>query len=256
MQLENTNKSFSGYTRVKPYNQTEPKTPQLSRMFDTISGQYDKFNDIMSWGFARVWRKKALKQLAIYQPKKILDVAAGTGDMSLNAVKLTGADEVIGIDIAEKMLEIAREKTKNAGLSRNISYKLQDVSFLPFLPETFDAVTIAFGIRNFEKLKESLEQIHKVLKKNGQLLIVEMNEPEKKWLYKGYQIYTKIFVKFTSKLLSSDKRAYDYLTASMNAFASGEKLIEVLEVCGFEKIIYEKYTFGVCSMYLMRKKII
>jgi len=253
--VEKSNKTISDYTHVKPYNQTEPKTSQLSRMFDTISPQYDKFNDIMSWGFARFWRKKSLKQLAQFQPKKILDVAAGTGDMSINAVKLIGAEEIIGIDISEKMLNIAFEKTKKAGLNTKIRYEIQDVSNLPYQSESFDAVTIAFGIRNFEKLKESLEEIHRVLKNKGELLIVEMNEPEKKWLYKGYQLYTKIFVKFTSKLLSPDKRAYDYLTASMNAFASGKNLIEVLNFCGFETILYKKFTFGVCSMYLMRKKI-
>jgi demethylmenaquinone methyltransferase/2-methoxy-6-polyprenyl-1,4-benzoquinol methylase len=253
--VEKSNKTFSDYTRVKPYNQTEPKTPQLSRMFDTISHQYDKFNDIMSWGFARIWRKKSLRQLAQFQPKKILDVAAGTGDMSINAVKLVGAEKVIGIDISEKMLRIAFEKTKKASLNSKISYEIQDVSNLSYNPNCFDAVTIAFGIRNFEKLKESLEEIHRVLKNNGHLLIVEMNEPEKKWLYKGYQLYTKIFVKFTSKLLSSDKRAYDYLTASMNAFASGKNLIDVLNLYGFETILYKKFTFGVCSMYLMRKKV-
>lgn len=253
MQASNENKNYARYTRVKPYSQTEPKTGQLSRMFDTISLQYDKFNDIMSWGFARLWRRKALMQLGRYKPLKILDVAAGTGDMSLNAVQLIGAEEVKGIDISEKMLGIARQKTEKARLNRKISYELLDVASLPYPDESFDAVTIAFGIRNFEKLGESLEQIYRVLKSNGYLLIVEMNEPEKKWLNKGYKLYTKIFVKFTSKLLSSDARAYDYLTASMNAFASGKTLIDVLNTCGFETVTYRKFTFGVCSMYLMRR---
>ncbi len=254
MQVSSKNKNLTRYTRVKPYNQTESKTGQLSRMFDTISGKYDKFNDIMSWGFARLWRKKALQRLGNFKPRKILDVAAGTGDFSLNAVQFIGADVVIGVDISEKMLNIARKKTEKYGLSNKISYELQDVAMLTYPNETFDAVTVAFGIRNFEKLDESIEQIHRVLKNNGHLLIVEMNEPEKKWLYYGYQLYTKIFVKLTSRLLSKDKKAYDYLTASMNAFASGKNLIEVLNNCGFDTVEYRKFTFGVCSMYLMQKK--
>ncbi len=247
-------KQIDNFTRIKPYNQSEPKTRQLSRMFDTISGQYDKFNDIMSWGFARVWRNKSLQQLSEFKPKTVLDVAAGTGDMSLNAVWKAGAEKVTGIDISEKMLDIARVKTEKVHLSKKISYELQDVASLPYQSESFDAVTIAFGIRNFEKLTESLEQIHRVLKKKGQLLILEMNEPDKKWLLKGYKLYTNVFVKLTSKLLSTDAKAYDYLTASMNAFACGDNLIEVLHQCGFETITYKKFTFGVCSMYLMQKK--
>ncbi len=246
--------SISGFTKVKPYNETEAKTSQLSRMFNTISGKYDQFNDIMTWGLARDWRRKSLKKLGKFQPKKILDIAAGTGDMCIQSVKLIGAETVVGVDISEKMIGIAKEKTLAAGLSDKISFEIQDVASLPYPDSTFDAATIAFGIRNFEKLEESLKQINRVLVPNGHLLILEMNEPDKKWIYSAYRLYTKVFVKLTAKLLSADARAYDYLTTSMKVFASGKQLLDILNENGFKTVRYRKFFFGVCSMYLMQKR--
>ena len=248
------NAENSSYTSVKPYNEDEAKTVQLSRMFNTISGQYDKFNDLMSWGMARVWRKKALLSLKSSDPKKILDVATGTGDFSINAFKYLRPNSIIGVDISDQMISVGREKIKKAGLDKKIQFEIQDCSTLTFPDNSFDAVTISFGIRNFEKLDESLQQIRRVLKPGGHLLILEMNEPQKGWLLKGYQLYTRVFVRMTSRFLSSDSRAYDYLTASMHAFASGEKLIAVLEDNKFSVNKYKSFTFGVCSMYLMEKQ--
>jgi len=148
---------------------------------------------------------------------------------------------------------MGRVKVANANLSTKIDLQVQDCSDLSFANESFDAATIAFGIRNFEKLDISLKQIHRVLKPGGHLLILEMNEPQKGLLFKGYQLYTKIFVRLTAKYLSSDKVAYDYLTASMHAFPNGERLIDILVANGFKLNIYRKFTFGVCSMYLVEK---
>jgi len=241
------------FTKVKPYNQEEEKTVQLARMFNTISDKYDKFNDIMSWGMARVWRKKSLLALKKYNPKQILDIAAGTADMCIKSYQYLNPDHVTGIDISAKMLDMGRLKVANANLSDKIDLEVQDCSNLTFGNETFDAATIAFGIRNFEKLDESLKQINRVLKPGGHLLILEMNEPQKGLLFKGYQLYTKIFVRLTAKYLSSDKVAYDYLTASMHAFPNGERLIEIMAKNGFKLNKYRKFTFGVCSMYLVQK---
>lgn len=241
------------FRRVKPYNQEEEKTAQLSRMFNTISGKYDQFNDIMTWGMARNWRKKALLSLKKFQPESILDIAAGTADMCIKSFSFLRPKEVTGIDISEKMLEIGRLKVEQAGLSEKINLQVQDVSAMKFKDNSFDAVTIAFGIRNFEKLNESLQEINRVLKKGGHLLILEMNEPEKGILFKGYQLYTKVFVKLTSSILSSDKKAYDYLQASMHAFPNGQRLIGILNENGFKSTIYQRFTFGVCSMYLVEK---
>jgi demethylmenaquinone methyltransferase / 2-methoxy-6-polyprenyl-1,4-benzoquinol methylase len=174
--------------------------------------------------------------------------------MCIKSYKYLNPDHVTGIDISDKMLEMGRFKVEKAGLSDKIDLEVQDVSALTFANETFDAATIAFGIRNFEKLNVSLQQINRVLKPKGHLLILEMNEPEKGLIFKGYQLYTRVFVRLTSKLLSSDKKAYDYLQASMHAFPNGEKLISILAENGFKLNRYRKFTFGVCSMYLVEKQ--
>ena len=247
-----TNKD-TDFTKVKPYNQDEEKTAQLARMFNAISGKYDQFNDIMTWGLARLWRRSSLLALKKFEPLLILDIAAGTADMCIKSYKYLNPENVTGVDISDKMLEIGRVKVEKAGLSSKIKLEVQDVSAMSFQNESFDAATIAFGIRNFEKLNESLIQINRVLKPKGHLLILEMNEPEKGLLFKGYQLYTRIFVQLTSKLLSSDKEAYDYLQASMHAFPNGKRLISILAENGFKLNTYRRFTFGVCSMYLVEK---
>lgn len=241
------------FTKVKPYNADEEKTAQLARMFNTISGKYDQFNDIMTWGMARSWRKTSLLSLKAFNPKQLLDIAAGTGDMCIKSYKFLNPDHVTGIDISDKMLEVGRYKIDKIGLSNKINLEVQDVSAMTFADASFDAATIAFGIRNFEKLDQSLLQINRVLRPGGHLLILEMNEPEEGLLFKGYQLYTKVFVRLTSKLLSSDKKAYDYLQASMHAFPNGERLIAILKKNGFKLNRHKKFTFGVCSMYLVEK---
>ena len=241
------------FTKVKPYNQEEEKTAQLARMFNTISEKYDKFNDIMSWGMARVWRKNSLLTLKKFNPKKILDIAAGTADMCIKSYQYLNPDHVTGVDISDRMLDMGRIKVSKAHLSDKIELQVQDCCNLSFADGSYDAATIAFGIRNFEKLNESLAEIYRVLKPGGHLLILEMNEPQKGLLFKGYQLYTKIFVRLTAKYLSNDKVAYDYLTASMHAFPNGERLIGILTANGFKLNIYRKFTFGVCSMYLVEK---
>ncbi len=247
------NKSDIDFTKIKPYNQEEEKTAQLARMFNTISGKYDQFNDIMTWGMARMWRRSSLLALKKFEPKLILDIAAGTADMCIKSYKYLNPDHVTGVDISDKMLEMGRIKVESAGLSDKIDLQVQDVSAMTFANASFDAATIAFGIRNFEKLNESLQQINRVLRSGGHLLILEMNEPEKGLLFKGYQLYTKVFVRMTSRLLSSDKKAYDYLQNSMHAFPNGERLIKILTENGFKLNKYRKFTFGVCSMYLVEK---
>ena len=249
----NKSKNNIDFTKVKPYNQHEEKTAQLARMFNTISGKYDQFNDIMSWGMARRWRRKALLELKQFNPLQILDIATGTADMCIKAYQYLQPQHVTGVDISDKMMEVGRIKIEKANLSGKIDLQVQDCSALTFADETFDAATIAFGIRNFEKLDESLKQIYRVLKPGGHLLILEMNEPEKGLLLKGYQLYTRIFVRMTAKYLSNDKVAYDYLTASMHAFPSGERLIQILTENNFKLNIFRKFSLGVCSMYLVEK---
>ncbi len=243
------------YTKVKPYNEHEAKTTQLSRMFNTISAKYDAFNDIMTWGMARYWRKKALLSLKPYNPKSILDIATGTGDICIKAFSYLAPEKAIGVDISDKMMDIGQQKVEKAGLTDRISFEVQDCATLTFGDASFDAATISFGIRNFERLDESLQQIHRVLKTGGHLMILEMNEPQKGLLLAAYKIYTRVFVGLTSRILSNDTKAYDYLQQSMHVFASGDKLIAILENNGFKLKKYHKFSFGVCSMYLVEKVI-
>ncbi|MBP6611083.1 MAG: bifunctional demethylmenaquinone methyltransferase/2-methoxy-6-polyprenyl-1,4-benzoquinol methylase UbiE [Paludibacter sp.] len=249
MSPTNTNQ----YTKVKPYNENEAKTKQLSRMFNTISAKYDAFNDIMTWGMARYWRKKALLSLKPYNPASILDIATGTGDICIKAFQYLSPTKALGVDISDKMMEVGRQKVEKAGLSNKISFEVQDCASLRYDDASFDAATISFGIRNFEKLNESLQQIFRVLKPGGHLLILEMNEPQKGFLLTAYKLYTRIFVSLTARFLSNDKKAYDYLQQSMHVFASGEVLVKILEDNGFKRKTYHKFTFGVCSMYLVEK---
>ncbi len=245
--------STKEYTKVKPYNEHEAKTTQLSRMFNTISPKYDAFNDIMTWGMARYWRKKALLSLKSFDPKDILDIATGTGDICIKAFTYLKPKSAIGVDISDKMMDVGRVKVDKAGLSDKISFEVQDCATLTFKNNSFDAVTISFGIRNFERLDESLQQIRRVLKPKGHLLILEMNEPQKGLLLAAYKLYTRVFVGLTSRILSNDTKAYDYLQQSMHVFASGDKLLKILEDNGFKRVKYHKFTFGVCSMYLVEK---
>lgn len=239
---------------VKPYYNCENKTSQLIRMFDRISGQYDKFNQLMSLGCVKNWRKRALKSLQPYQPKIILDVATGTADMCIKAFQYLHPEKVVGVDISEKMLEIGRQKIKEANLTNKIDLFQQDCSQLFFENDTFDTVTIAFGIRNFERLDESLKEIHRVLKSQKHLLILELNEPQKKWINKLYQLYIRWYVNKGLQYLSNDKKAYQYLAISVQVFPSGKNLIERVSNHGFKLLKYKKFTFGVCSMYLFQKE--
>lgn len=246
-------KDNNQYTYVKPYDDGDNKTSQLSRMFNAISDKYDIFNDIMTWGLARRWRKLALLSLKPLNPKTILDIATGTGDICIKSFEYLNPEKATGVDISDKMMEKAYQKIAKAGLSGKITFEVQDCATLSFTDNEFDAVTISFGIRNFERLDESLDQIYRVLKPGGQLLILEMNEPQKGFLLAAYKLYTRLFVGLTSRLLSSDKKAYDYLQQSMHVFASGKMLLEILENHRFKTIKYKRFTFGVCSMYLVAK---
>lgn len=241
------------YTKVKPYNQDDEKTAQLEQMFNTISAGYDNFNDLMTWGMVRGWRRKALCSLRPYEPGQMLDIAAGTADMCIKAHKFLNPDFVTGIDISDGMLQVGREKVAAAGLSGKVRLQVMDCASMIFPDASFDAATIAFGIRNFEKLDTSIQEIHRVLRPNGKLLIIEMNEPQKGFMLWAYKLYVKIFVKTTTSRLSNDKEAYQYLTNSMHAFPNGERLIAILKKNGFKKIKYHKFIFNVCSMYLMEK---
>lgn len=237
--------------QVKPYNPHENKTEQLISLFNKISANYDRFNNLISWGMAHVWRKKSVSLLKQFKPEKILDIATGTGDMILITDKLLKPKTIIGIDIATEMLEIGKQKIAKNNPNAQIDFEVGNAAAMSFENETFDAVTISFGIRNLEQLSQSLREINRVLKTNGHFLILEVNQPEKGMMLLLYKLYIRLNMLFAIKLIG--KSDYKYLINSMSVFPRGEKLIKILESSGFELVRYRPFTFDVCSTYLLRK---
>lgn len=237
--------------QVKPYDPNEDKTKQLISLFDKISAHYDSFNNVISWGMAHSWRKEAVTFLKQFSPKIILDIATGTADMMVVMDKLLKPDKITGIDISAGMMEIGKQKVANKHVRAKTDFMVEDAAALSFENQSFDAVTISFGIRNLEKLSQSLREINRVLKPGGHFLIIEVNQPDKGIMLLLYKLYIRIYMLFVTGLL--DKSDYKYLTNSMGAFPRGQKLIQILQSYDFELIKYKRFTFDVCSAYLLRK---
>lgn len=237
--------------QVKPYDPNEDKTKQLISLFDKISAHYDSFNNVISWGMAHSWRKEAVTFLKQFSPQKILDIATGTADMMVVMDKLLKPDKITGIDISAGMMEIGKQKVANKHVRAKTDFMVEDAAALSFENQSFDAVTISFGIRNLEKLSQSLREINRVLKPGGHFLIIEVNQPDKGIMLLLYKLYIRIYMLFVTGLL--DKSDYKYLTNSMGAFPRGQKLIQILQSFDFELIKYKRFTFDVCSAYLLRK---
>jgi demethylmenaquinone methyltransferase/2-methoxy-6-polyprenyl-1,4-benzoquinol methylase len=237
--------------QVKPYDPNEDKTKQLISLFDKISAHYDSFNNVISWGMAHSWRKEAVTFLKQFSPQKILDIATGTADMMVVMDKLLKPDKITGIDISAGMMEIGKQKVVKKHVRAKTEFLVEDAAALSFENQSFDAVTISFGIRNLEKLSQSLRQINRILKPGGHFLIIEVNQPDKGIMLLLYKLYIRIYMLFVTGLL--DKSDYKYLTNSMGAFPRGQKLIQILQSFDFELIKYKRFTFDVCSAYLLRK---
>lgn len=240
--------------QIKPYSESENKTEQLSRMFNGISGIYDNFNDLVSFGFSRSWRKKAVRKLRKHKPEKILDLATGTADMCLVLNDILQPESIYGIDISEKMLEEGNNKISKKNLNEKVKLFTGDSSDLKFSDQSFDAVTISFGIRNFEKLSKSLREIYRVLNPSGKLLIIEVNAPGSNFSKFFYRLYVRIVFGLAGIFLSKDRKAFKYLYNTMNDFPQGKELINIIEKERFKKIKYKILFPGVCSYYIFKKE--
>jgi len=229
------------------------KSEQIRQMFDTIAGKYDPMNRIISLGNDRHWRKKALLSLKALNPKQLLDVATGTGDFAITACQLLSPEKITGIDLSEKMLEHARQKVEKLGLTGSISFETGDSMKLNFADQTFDAVTVAFGVRNFENLALGLSEIARVLKTGGKAVILELSEPQNAFLKWGYKRYTRWAIPFFARLFSKDTQAYHYLPQSIEGFPQEETMKNLLYKSGFSQVKIQKFTFGVCAFYLATK---
>lgn len=239
---------------TKPYKDSDlGKKEQVAKMFDTISTKYDNLNRVISFGIDVKWRKKILKMVAATNPATILDIATGTGDLAILLAE-TKAEKIIGLDISAGMLEVGKQKIAHKNLSHKIEMVLGDSENIPFEDNSFDAITVGFGIRNFEDLEKGLSEILRVLKPNGIFIILETSIPEKFPFKQGYKLYTKNILPIIGKLFSKDKVAYQYLCDSASIFPYGEKLNNILQKIGFINIKHLPQTFGVATIYSASKK--
>ncbi len=240
---------------VKPYKDIEAgKKEQVEKMFDNISHKYDFLNHLLSMGIDRGWRKKIIRYLAEYRPEKILDIATGTGDLAiLEAMKLQPA-EVVGFDLSQGMLDIAAEKVRKKGLDKIIRLQKGDAENMPFDDNRFDAITVAFGVRNFENLEKGLREMSRVLRPGGITAILEFSQPEKTPFKQLYWFYSKNILPFLGKVISGDASAYTYLPESITVFPYGNAMMQILRETGFEPLRFEPVTFGIATIYLATKK--
>ena len=222
-------------------------------MFDNIAPTYDTLNHRLSWNIDKSWRKKAIKKLSPFKPKTILDIATGTGDFAILSAKMLLPDTLIGADISEGMMEIGRQKVKNEGLEGIISFQKEDCLNLTFPSDTFEAVTAAFGIRNFQDLERGLVEMYRVLKKGGHLCIIELTTPISFPMKQLFKVYSKVVLPFYGRLISKDSSAYDYLNKTIAAFPQGETMMKILQKAGFAKTSFKRLTFGICTMYIAEK---
>ena len=237
---------------IKPYHNGS-KAEQVEQMFDNIAPTYDQLNHRLSWDIDRGWRRKAIKQLQSYKPQTMLDIATGTGDFAILAAKMLQPQQLIGADISEGMMEIGRQKVKKAALDNIISFERQDCLNLSYPDNTFDAVTAAFGIRNFADLDCGLSEMCRVLKKGGHLSIVELTTPVSFPMKQLFHLYAHSVLPVYGRLISKDTSAYSYLTKTIEAFPQGERMMDILIKAGFAEASFKRLTFGICTMYLATK---
>ena len=240
--------------KILPYKDSgKDKKKQVAEMFDNIAEKYDFLNHFLSLNIDKIWRKKTVLLLKKTKPEKVLDIATGTGDLALEIYKRLKPDKITGVDISEGMLKVAREKIQRKKLSQVIDFRVGDSENLKFDDNYFDAVTVAFGVRNFANLKAGLKEMYRVLKPGGKIVILEFSQPEKFPVKQFYRFYSKYLLPFFGKLFSKDKSAYTYLPESVNAFPYGEKFLKILEETGFSSVGAKKFAFGISSVYYADK---
>lgn len=234
-------------------NSKESKKKQVEEMFDKIAFRYDFLNRFLSAGIDVGWRKNAIRQLIASQPKNILDVATGTGDFALTCYKILKPEKITGIDISEGMLEIGKKKIKEAGLSQKIQLMNGDSEAILFDDNTFDAVTVAFGVRNFENLEKGLAEIKRVLKPGGKLIVLECTKPGAPVIKQLYNFYMKTITPKIGKIIAKNNEAYQYLNNSVLQFPEKKSFIHILNQSDYRNAFYQTLTLGICTIYCAEK---
>jgi demethylmenaquinone methyltransferase/2-methoxy-6-polyprenyl-1,4-benzoquinol methylase len=228
------------------------KRERVEEMFDSIASRYDLLNRVLSAGIDKNWRRRAINELKDIQPERILDIATGTADLALEAMRLRPV-EIIGLDISNKMLDIGRHKIMQSGFQGVIRLEQGDSERIPYPDGHFDAITVSFGVRNFENLEKGLREMYRVLKPGGKVVILEFSQPTKFPVKQLYSFYSHTILPFVGQLLSRQRSAYEYLPASVSAFPFGEDFTRILTTCGFEHTKSQPLTFGIASIYTGKK---
>ena len=238
---------------ITPYDQGTAKAAQVETMFDNIAPTYDTLNHRLSWNIDRSWRRKAIEALKPHHPQEILDIATGTGDFAIMAAQMLAPRRLVGTDISEGMMNVGREKVNRIGLDGVIAFEREDCLNLSYADNSFDAVTAAFGIRNFADLDRGLHEMCRVLRPGGHLSIVELTTPVSFPMKQLFHIYSHTVLPIYGRLISKDSSAYSYLTKTIEAFPQGERMVDILTKAGFSKSSFYRLTFGICTMYFATK---
>ncbi|MCW3073258.1 MAG: ubiE [Flaviaesturariibacter sp.] len=242
------------HDKIKPFSEEGAKTEQVSQMFDKIAGRYDFMNRFLSVGIDIIWRKKAIALFKKDKPQLMLDVATGTADMALRAAKVLAPEKIIGIDISPKMLEIGREKIAAQNLGTKIELLSGDSETINFADGTFDAVMVAFGVRNFERLEKGLSEILRVMKPGAQLVVLEFSKPRLPVVRQLYNLYMGRIAPQLAKWLAQNKKAYQYLNESAQAFPDRQQFVTILDKVGYHHTSYKPLSLGICCIYVGRKE--
>jgi demethylmenaquinone methyltransferase / 2-methoxy-6-polyprenyl-1,4-benzoquinol methylase len=249
-------RSMSKYSHdtIVPFNDSEqPKKQQVAAMFDQIAFRYDFLNRFLSGGIDIYWRKRAISELKEIKPRQVLDVATGTADVAIMTAKYLHPEKITGIDISEGMLALGRQKIDKLLLSNQIELLKGDSEAINFPNETFDAITVAFGVRNFENLEKGLGEMYRVLKPGGKVVILEFSKPRKAGFKSLYNLYMNIIAPRAGKWASKNKDAYQYLNQSIKAFPEGETFLHILQQVGFKQTSLKRLSLGICTIYCGRK---
>ena len=244
-----------GYAQehIKPYSGEGSKKDQVEQMFDNIAPAYDPLNHILSLGIDRQWRRTAINWLKPLRPQRILDIATGTGDFAILAGRRLAPAQLIGVDISEGMMQVARQKVARNGMEAMIHFQKEDCLRMSFPDDSFDAVTIAFGVRNFENLDACLREIHRVLRADGHLAILELSTPVRSPFKQLFAFYSKAILPLIGRLISKDNSAYTYLPETIKAFPQGEVMQGILKKAGFREVGFRRLTMGICTLYMVTK---
>jgi demethylmenaquinone methyltransferase/2-methoxy-6-polyprenyl-1,4-benzoquinol methylase len=237
---------------VKPYNTEQSKKQEVTAMFDNISARYDFMNHFLSFGIDRIWRRKAVQLLKDIQPLYILDLATGTGDFALALLKLK-PKKIVGMDISRGMLDVGIKKMKERKVDHIIEMKHGDSEALPFESNSFDAVTVSFGVRNFEDLSQGLSEMLRVTRPGGKIVILEFSKPKKFPIKQSFRLYSKYIIPFFGKRIAKDEEAYAYLPESVQAFPEGQVFLDILTSLGYQNVSKKELSGGIATLYTGNK---